>query len=95
MKRIEFKPVILVILIIGVTAIAFLLSYRGVQSDSLADSLSNFNSSENSAILSPSIMISEESGEYAVYSALLNELFVKDNESLVVQRQTVKRQLDL
>lgn len=90
MKKNRLKLIIFISLILGITAMTFFFMYRGVPSQSLADSLPNSNTSENSAVLLPNLNISEESEEYAVYSVLLNELFAKDNvESITVQKQTL------
>ncbi len=77
MRRNTFKPIIFITLILGVAAFAFLFIYRNVPSQS-------------SAVLSPDFNASEETEEYAVYSALLEKLFVKDDvKLLVIQKQTI------
>ncbi len=77
MRRNTFKPIIFITLILGVAAFAFLIIYRNVPSQS-------------SAVSSPDFKTSEETEEYAVYSALLEKLFVKDDvKLLVIQKQTI------
>ena len=77
MRRNTFKPIIFITLILGVAAFAFLFIYRNVPSQS-------------SAVSSPNFITSEETEEYAVYSALLEKLFVKDDvKLLVIQKQTI------
>ncbi len=77
MRRSTFKPIILIILIVIVAVTAFLFIYRNIPSQSLAVSLPDFHTSE-------------ETEEYAVYSALLEKLFVKDDVNLlVIQKQTI------
>ena len=77
MRRSTFKPIILITLIVSIAVTGFLFIYRIIPSQSLAVSLSDFHTSE-------------ETEEYAVYSALLDELFVKDDvKLLVIQKQTI------
>jgi hypothetical protein len=76
-KRNTFKLITAFALIVGIAVITFLFIYRGFSSESLAISL-------------PNLTISEETEEYAVYSALLEKLFVKDDvKLLVIQKQTI------
>jgi len=77
MRRNTFKPIIFITLILGVAALAFFFIYHNIPSQSSAVSSPNFNTSE-------------ETEEYAVYSALLEKLFVKDDvKLLVIQKQTI------
>ena len=77
MKRNTFNLIISFALIVGFAFITFLFIYRNNQSQSLPISLSDFSTSE-------------ETEEYAVYSALLEKLFVKDDvKLLVIQKQTI------
>ena len=77
MRRNTFKPVVFITLILGVAALAFLFIYCNVPSQSSAVSSPNFNTSE-------------ETEEYAVYSALLEKRFAKDDvKLLVIQKQTI------
>ncbi len=77
MRRNTFKPIIFITLVLGVAAFAFLFIYRNAPSQS-------------SVVLSPYLNTSEETEEYAVYSALLEKQFAKDDvKLLVVQKQTI------
>lgn len=77
MKRNTFNLIISFALIVGFAFITFLFIYRNNQSQSLPISLSDFSTSE-------------ETEEYAVYSALLEKLFVKDDvKLLVIRKQTL------
>ena len=76
-RRNTFKPIILITLIVTIAITGFLFIYRNTPSQSLAVSLPDFHTSE-------------ETEEYAVYSALLEKLFVKDDvKLLVIQKQTI------
>jgi len=77
MRRNTFKPIIFITLILGLVAIVFLFVYHSVPSQRLASPPPDFN-------------VSQETEGYAVYSALLKELFIKDDvKLLLIQKQTI------
>lgn len=76
MNRKLFKPIIITTLIASVLAIAFLFIHHSI-------------SSRLTSTSSPVFNVSEEVEEYAIYSALLKKLFIKDKVQLLkIQKQT-------
>jgi len=71
-----FTRILLAIVFLSITALAFLMIFRGVSSNLPASSFQVLDATEGA-------------DEYAVYSALLKALFVKDDvKLLVIQKQT-------